>query len=261
MVEPVHILSLGAGVQSSTIAMMATHGLITPMPVAAIFADTHAEPPAIYAWLDWLEKKLPFPVIRVSKGSLWKPAVTHKTAVPFSTNKNGEKGKLPRSCTRDFKIRPILKAARKLAKIRHGQKTVGVIQWIGFSMDEIVRCKPSQDKWWQARWPLIEMRKSRQWCIEWMLSNGYPEPPRSACQFCPFHSDYEWRRLKEHDPESFQRAVEFEKQLQSNARGKLQAVPFLHDSLKILSEVDLRTDREKGQGYLWQDACDGPCAT
>jgi hypothetical protein len=49
-----HYLSLGAGVQSSTLALMAAHGEITPMPVAAIFADTQAEPASVYRWLDWL---------------------------------------------------------------------------------------------------------------------------------------------------------------------------------------------------------------
>lgn len=47
-----HIISLGAGVQSSTMALMAAHGEITPMPDAAIFADTQAEPASVYKWLD-----------------------------------------------------------------------------------------------------------------------------------------------------------------------------------------------------------------
>lgn len=51
--DPVHILSLGAGVQSSTLALMAAAGEITPMPQAAIFADTQAEPASVYKWLDW----------------------------------------------------------------------------------------------------------------------------------------------------------------------------------------------------------------
>lgn len=40
------------------------------MPDYAIFADTMAEPKAVYDWLDWLEEQLPFPIIRVSKGNL-----------------------------------------------------------------------------------------------------------------------------------------------------------------------------------------------
>ena len=37
-----NFLSLGAGVQSSTLALMAAKGEIGPMPDAAIFADTQA---------------------------------------------------------------------------------------------------------------------------------------------------------------------------------------------------------------------------
>lgn len=63
-------MNLGAGVQSSTLALMAARGLVTPMPDFAVFADTQAEPVAVYEWLDWLEKQLPFPVYRVTKGDL-----------------------------------------------------------------------------------------------------------------------------------------------------------------------------------------------
>ena len=70
MSEPIHIISLGAGVQSSTMALMAACGEITPMPVAAIFADTQNEPKSVYVWLDWLEKQLPFPVNLVTQGNL-----------------------------------------------------------------------------------------------------------------------------------------------------------------------------------------------
>ena len=65
-----HYLSLGAGVQSSTLALMYATGELTPMPEAAIFADTQAEPQSVYDWLDWLETQLPYEVHRVSKGNL-----------------------------------------------------------------------------------------------------------------------------------------------------------------------------------------------
>jgi hypothetical protein len=44
---PVHIISLGAGVQSSTMALMAARGLILPRPIGAIFADTQDEPAGV----------------------------------------------------------------------------------------------------------------------------------------------------------------------------------------------------------------------
>jgi hypothetical protein len=64
------ILSLGAGVQSTTLALMVARGEIEPMLDCAIFADTQSEPASVYKHLDWLETQLPFPVYRVTAGSL-----------------------------------------------------------------------------------------------------------------------------------------------------------------------------------------------
>ncbi len=49
-----HYLSLGAGVQSSTLALMYASGELSPMPAGAIFADTQAEPASfITIWIGW----------------------------------------------------------------------------------------------------------------------------------------------------------------------------------------------------------------
>ena len=271
MSEAIHLLSLGAGVQSSTMALMAAHGDITPMPKAAIFADTQAEPPSVYRWLDWLETKLPFPVERVTKGNLEaksKELRTSKkafkysvTAIPFFTLSSDNKvGRIKhRICTRDYKVMPISKAARRIAAIRRGQKTVGVIQWIGISLDEINRMKPSHVAWSEHRWPLIEKRITRRSCLEWMERHGYPTPPRSACVFCPLHSASEWRRLRDHEPEQFARAVQFERDVQKAKSDNFRSTPYLHRSCVPLDQVDLRTDTEKGQPLLWDDECEGMC--
>ena len=50
------VISLGAGVQSTALALIAAHGEIGPMPDCAIFADTQWEPQIIYDHLNWLEK-------------------------------------------------------------------------------------------------------------------------------------------------------------------------------------------------------------
>lgn len=269
-----NFLSLGAGVQSSVLALMAAKGLITPMPDAAIFADTEAEPKVVYEWLSWLEKQLPFPVYRVSNGSLEDKALEMHTTkdgrrfskcdIPiFTLNANGEKGMVPnRKCTSDFKIVPVKRKVKELASIKRGQKEITVTQYIGISWDEIQRMRESRDKWQQLRYPLIEMRMTRRDCIEWMLKNGYPEPPRSSCVFCPFHNDTEWRRLRDHDPEGFQRAVEFDKKLRAlkTQTDNFKTKPFLHASLKPLDEVDFDSDVDKGQelmDFMWE--CEGMC--
>ncbi len=274
--EPIQLISLGAGVQSSTMALMAAAGEITPMPMAAIFADTQAEPPSVYEWLDWLEKQLPFPVHRVTAGNLSKAALSAKTnqttgglyyknMIPaFILNPNGSHGQVSRHCTSDYKVIPIVRASRRLAGIKRGQKTVGVIQWIGISLDESIRMKASREPWCEHRWPLIELRMTRRKCLEWMEARAYPKPPRSACTFCPFHNDSEWRRLRDDEPEAWAEAIRFEKELQTlhssiNMNGKINGIPFLHASRKPLDQVDLRTDAEHGQLSLWQDECEGMC--
>ena len=273
LAEVPHLLSLGAGVQSSTLALMAAAGEVTPMPTAAIFADTQAEPDSVYKWLDWLEKQLPFPVHRVTAGSLQEYALAlrkrkiggyyTKTAIPYFTlSDDGVKGHVRhRTCTVEFKIRPITKAARRIGKVPRGCKEIRVVQWVGISLDEISRMKRNRDVWIQNRWPLVEKRMTRRKCLEWMETHGYPQPPRSACVFCPFHSNAEWRRLKDEEPEQFERAVQFELVVQAGKAKtcNFASTPFLHRSCVPLDEVDLRTDRDHGQLYLWQDECEGMC--
>jgi hypothetical protein len=271
-----NFLSLGAGVQSSTLALMAAHGEIGPMPDAAIFADTQGEPASVYRWLDWLEKQLPFPVYRVTAGSLEKRELTirvskksgrayRKTAIPaFAKAEDGKIGIVSRKCTTDHKVLPITKQVRRLAGIKHGQKECTVTQWIGISWDEIQRMKDMREPWNQARWPLIELQMRRDDCMAWMKRRGYPEPPRSACSFCPFHSDSEWRRLKKDEPDAWQHAIEFEKKMQAAALldQAMTTTPFLHPSCVPLDMVDLRTDEEMGQMQIWNDIqneCEGMC--
>ena len=54
------VLSLGAGVQSSALALMAEEG-DAPMPDCAIFADVGAEPQEVYDYLEYLKAFYPFP--------------------------------------------------------------------------------------------------------------------------------------------------------------------------------------------------------
>lgn len=259
-----HIISLGAGVQSSTMALMAAHGEIIPMPDAAIFADTQAEPNSVYIWLDWLEKQLPFPVYRVTSGSLKDKSLKLRTVnLPvFTKDAEGNQGKVRnRNCTRDFKLVPLKRKEREIAGIKRGQKEVGVILWIGISNDEIYRMKPSREPWCSHRFPLIDKSITRQGCVEWMRNRGYPEPPRSACVFCPFHNDTEWTRLMVKEPEAFAEAVEFEKSLQTHikAAGSFRTTPFFHRSLVPLDQVVFQPNSSNGQLNIFNNECEGMC--
>ncbi len=137
------------------------------------------------------------------------------------------------------------------------------VQWIGISLDEVSRMKPSREPWCVHRFPLIEMEMTRHDCFLWMKRAKFPEPPRSACTYCPFHSDHEWRRLKQDEPGAFAEAVKFERDLQKlhagfPMNGRSNGIPFLHDSLKPLGEVDFSLDERQGS-MKFINECEGMC--
>ena len=265
-----NIISLGAGVQSSTMALMAAHGEITPMPDCAIFADTQAEPKAVYEWLDWLETKLPFPVHRVTAGSLREKSLRVaksrlsgklylKRYIPaFVLKPDGKVAMMGRSCTMDFKITPLIRKARSLCEWKRGEQRHLVTMWIGISSDESHRMKPSREAWIENMWPLVDLHMSRSACLKWMSDKGYPKPPRSACNFCPFHSDEEWSTL---DKEEVESAASYERFLQSAARQQnaMDGIPFLHRSCKPLTEVQFSQEEHRYQLDMFGNECEGMC--
>jgi len=265
-----NIINLGAGVQSSTMALMAAHGEITPMPDCAIFADTQSEPKAVYTWLDWLEKQLPFPVHRITAGSLENQLLggigqkRHGRPPAFVLNTDGSTGMLRRQCTGDFKIDPIHRKVRELIGLKFRQrapKQLTVVQWIGISTDESHRIKESKKPYISHRWPLLELSKSRADCLKWMGAKGYALPVKSTCVFCPFHDGAMWRELKNNDPDSFARAVVVDEAIR-NSLGTGKA--FLHRSCIPLEQVDFRSKEDAGQLGMFDEAgfnleCEGMC--
>lgn len=277
-----NILSLGAGVQSSCLALMAAKGEIKPMPDFAVFADTQAEPKSVYDWLEWLKKQLPYPVYTVSNGNLTDDCLSPKVRkkdtpngkagttymkgiIPkFGIAKNGEvTAAIGRACTADYKIIPIHKLIKEKLEIKRNCKDVMVTQYIGISYDELQRMRDSRDKWAQNRYPLVEKRMHRYDCKQWMQKNGFPDPPRSACIYCPFHSDEEWRRLRNEEPAEFAKAISFEKKLQqqhTKYATDLRMSVFLHKSCKPLGEIDFDSDEDKGQQtWDFMAECEGMC--
>ncbi len=256
--------------QSSTMALMAARGELTPMPVAGIFADVKAEPKAVMDWLNWLETKLPFPIYRVTRKQGLTAAIEDGVrrnvitgSPPFYTiGKDGKAAMVTRACTRDFKIDVIAKQARAVMGLVKGERSAGrfVNMWVGISLDEIQRLKDSRQKYIRNRWPLIEKRMSRWDCLRWMKTNGYPEPPKSSCTFCPYHDDALWQKIKTTDAAAWQEAIRIDALIRNDAR-KGGSPMFLHRSLKPIAEVDF--EKEKGQGELagisMMDECDGMC--
>lgn len=289
------VISLGAGVQSTTMYLMALHGEFGDYPDAAIFADTVYEPKAVYEHLFSLialyspyceyplrltdrSQEQPrrrgeavIPIHIVQQGNIKEDTlrVLNRTkrdnsrfvTIPlYQVKPNGIKGKLTRQCTKEYKLTPIWKHGRLLAGLEPGQRSKNVVveQWIGISLDEATRMKPSDNAWQVNRWPLIEKRMTRQDCILWLKRHGYPEPPKSSCVCCPFHNDNFWRKMRDTDTESWQDAVAFDQAIR--VFPTVEGEVFLHRSGKPLADVDLSTPQDHGQQeFMFDEECEGMC--
>ena len=277
------VLSLGAGVQSTCLYLMACNGETDERPDIAIFADTGWEPASVYEHLDKLKSAGDIPIRIVSRGNIRTDFLSHIERwrengggwsrvgqPPFYVKQPDELaiakgasldqgGTLWRQCTRDYKIEPIQKEIRRLLGYKKGERVKKhVHQWFGISLDEIHRMKDPGVKWMTNCYPLIDMRMDRTNCIAWLKRNGWGDVPRSACIGCPYHKNSYWRDMKINKPSEWEDAVEFDKELRDGPYPKVTGKVYLHRNFIPLEEVDLSTPEDRGQ-YSFLDECDGMC--
>lgn len=255
MSEPIHVLSLGAGVQSSTMALMAAKGELTVMPEFAVFADTQDEPDEVYDWLATLKRLLPFRVITATRSKLsgnlreW-----GQSQIPcFFKNPAGRIGIGKRQCTKHWKIVPIQKAIRQTAGLVRKHLPEGHIkQLIGISTDEVSRAKPNRERWIENLHPLIDANVSRSGCKEWLTNNGHPIPPKSACFYCPLKDNAAWAKTSE-NPKLWAKVLAIDSQLNTTNE-------FLHRSCRPMSEKPfLKESKSEEQFDLFNNECEGMC--
>jgi hypothetical protein len=218
------IFSYGGGTQSMAVLVAQARGLLAYPYDYFIFADVGHDSEN-QETQDYLRDiAIPFarqhdiPLLLIQKTrrsgeteSLLEYALRTKRSIPIPMRmSNGAPGN--RTCTQDFKIKVVDKWVRQ----RHyTHATVG----LGFSLDERRRAhgKPTHfvDRygkskigfWKRFEFPLIDLRLNRSQAIQLVLDAGLPEPPKSACWFCPFTSRSEWIERKRNDPDLVQKAA------------------------------------------------------
>jgi hypothetical protein len=265
------VVSFGAGVQSTTMLLMAARGLIRPMPDIAIFADTGDEMEYVHEHVRWMRSPnvaLPFPIVTVSNGNIRQELLDAAQGIqgawgrPPLFIKSGSQrgGQTRRQCTGDYKIDPIMREVRRLAGIKPrspGPKTPVVEQWIGISTDEIGRLSPAKFRWIQNRHPLVELDMSRRACEQWLLREFGLKVKKSACRICPYRSDMEWRRLRDEEPEEFEKACEVDDAIRTGKHIMLKGQPYIHRSLEPLREVAFKD--KTPEPVAWLGECTGLC--
>lgn len=262
-------LSLGGGVQSSTLVEMMVVGEL-PAVDFVIFADTGDEPAHVYQAVWYLAGRLAsinVPTIVVSGGDMVADLYGGKrfAAMPLFTKQHTKTvpsfwgdvdfhaiGRLKRQCTSEYKITPIERFVKRELLARgearlyadgriYVNKGVMVEVMLGISLDEAERMKPSQNKWMVNRWPLIDRRMTRQGCINWLKERGLPIPQKSSCKRCPYHDDAYWLEMKQSRPADWAEVVQFDADLRDGDKLRLAATAkgqvFLHQSCIPLADV------------------------
>uniref|UniRef100_UPI002F90AFC8 hypothetical protein n=1 Tax=Streptomyces sp. NBC_01553 TaxID=2975877 RepID=UPI002F90AFC8 len=275
--EPaLRILSLGAGVQSTTLLLLAADKRL-PRLDAAIFADTGWEPAAVYDHLNRLEREVAqpagIPIYRVSTGSIRNDALNPEARFAqmplYIRGHGGGRGMLRRACTSEYKVKPIKVRVRQMLGYPHPSpvpKGTFVEQWIGISSDESSRAARMSDdvQYMRSRFPLLLMQggtgrwSSVGWtradCQRYLTANGFPETPKSACIGCPYTGNARWRQIRDQRPAEWADAVRFDSEIRhGNARAIANGTPlngeaFLHRSRMPLEQapIDRVTAHEWG---------------
>ena len=250
--EPVgNVCSVGGGIQSFAMFGMACMGQVfdrdgNRMTLDfGVFADTGWERKRTYEAIEFLTdlgEKYGIPLHTVRHRNIkedmanldWK-----QLGMPFYIlGKSKRYVPIRRQCTKDYKILPIDKFIK--GQFNNSKKRP-VNTWIGFSLDEAIRMKPSRIKRTITRFPLIEMRMTRASCHEWIKAQEFPMPVKSACIGCPCHKDDTWADL---DEDELQEAIEFDNMirnrpiLSSKEKGKVSREHKNHANPNQLELVD-----------------------
>lgn len=228
------VLSLGAGVQSTAVCLLALDGEV-PSYDAVVFADTWDEPEAVYTHLNRLRRYVDVTI--VTAGRLGDTVGSTFVPIPLY---DGDGGMGRRQCTYQYKLRPI---RRWLRENEHNDVDLSVC----ISTDEVLRAKDSGLKWCRNTFPLLDLGWSRKDCLNY-LAERWPWPvPRSACVYCPLKSDREWLDLRENHRADWDAAVAFDE--------KARPFGYVHRSGAPLAEAILRPE-DGGQLTL---ECEGMC--
>ena len=287
-------MSYGGGIQSTAIAHLvinkhpALMSVTKNLPTAFYFADTGDEPESVYKTVDQTTTALSqvgLPLFVVKKESEYGESISEDILnrvtlgisrggdIPpvFTRNPDGTQGHVQRQCTASWKVDVLERAIKKHAGLNlrmkaHQELGRIVEQWIGISLDEASRMRDPRKKWFSYFYPLVEMGWTRQHCVDY-LDFIDVKAARSACVYCPYHSNREWVRLKNEEPEAFDRAVEFERKLHAiiddgKTIGGLTNKPFLHRSMVPVEQAVENYQEELDKQpdlFGFDDECAGVC--
>jgi hypothetical protein len=262
----------GLGRQSVPMVMMAERGLIGPKLDAIIVVPMDDEVTSAKETLAMLQSPnfpLSTPIVLAEPGMLardFDEAVAgirpHFPNPPmFTDGEKGERGRLTRGCTRDYKIEAEMRAIRKLLGAKPGErlgKEPIVEQWIGISADEVHRMAVPPREWIANRYPLIEIGWTVRDCLAWFKAEFGVDLEGSGCRRCPNRGLHRWRAMRDRYPADFEVACQADEAARHGLPNVRQAA-YLLDTRTPLRATDLDAAIRAREGELlgWDGDCLG----
>lgn len=272
------ILSCGAGMQSTALALMSCANKLlkekrakdfafeyiekVPIYDVVLFCDLGLEPSWVLNQVNFIKNAcewagIPFYVL---KNDLYKHYIENfgekrVVSIPFWTRDvDGKKGKMMRNCTLEFKINIMQNFVRwELLGYKKGQRTKAEDMkahemHLGFSKEEEHRCKENPHKMFVNKFPLCEMNLVRADNYAYIKDVWGLDTKASACCFCPFHTNYFFKYIKDNHKHEYEKTVKFDQMLE-------KAQP----NTKIRSKLYISKSRKRIEDLLPEECQDKEC--
>ena len=268
------ILSCGAGMQSTALALMSCENKRdgikykeVPIYDAIIYCDLGHEPQWVYKQVDFIKEKceitgIPFYILdtHLYQDYIDNFGKKRVVSIPFWTiNENGKKGKMMRNCTLDYKINEIIKFVRRdILQYKKGQKTKkedlkAHEMHLGFSYEEQKRCKDNPHKMFVNKFPLVKMGLTRADNYKYILEVWGLDTKASACNICPFHTNYFFQYLRNNYEKDYQEVIKFDELLEKEQPNtKIKSKLYISKSRKRINELNEEECKDK-ETFLYED--------
>jgi hypothetical protein len=258
-VGPLCLVSYGGGTQSTALLVLAARGEID-FPYF-VFADVgQRSEPRTHAYIR--EHAMPFAAahgitLAIARrhwrdgrsmdlyGHIRSPV--HKgVQIPVKLA-GGAPGR--RHCTVDYKVEVLRRWQRA-----HGASPENpAVVALGISYDELQRMRTNPDPDRVIVYPLLEHRLTRADCEAIIAAAGLPQPGRSSCFYCPFHTQAEWQGLRQEEPHLFWDAVALERHMAAKMAAEGEGPVTMHRKGPLLAIT------HQNGGLSGSDEVSDPC--
>lgn len=238
-----------------------------PIYDVVLFCDLGLEPSWVYEQVYFIQQacewaNIPFYILESNlyEHYLENFGKSRVVSIPFWTlDESGKKGKMMRNCTLDYKISLMQKFVRwELLQYRKGQRTKmcdikAHEMHLGFSKEEEHRCKENPHKMFVNKFPLCEMNLTRADNYGYIRDVWGLETKASACCFCPFHTNYFFKYIKEKHPSEYEKTVDFDQLLEEQQPNtKIRSKLYISKSRKRIKDL-LPVECQDKECFMYRD--------